>query len=342
MSISASDLFLSADLTEEEARQFLQTFGFTDPAAADERLQALADELAVRQALADLASLLLEAIRETPDPDGALAAFVHFTGTRSPRAGFLRYLREDPRALHVLIQVTGTSPFLGELLIASPEQFHWLVREVDRTPPDLWDLTSDAMHRLAEAANPDARRTALRHFHDRELLRIGTREILGRETAESTRAQLADLNEVVIGRALAIAREIVEATPARLGEIEGRFVVIASDPAASAQAELIYVYDCEDGVEALAAAHYDALARALTDVLSERVNGRPLQAVRHPAWFTDDGATTSARAFHALRQQLAASPSTDGATRAFLVKSRLVAGDRALGQAVQGLTEPRV
>ena len=39
-SISPSDLFLSPTLTEDEAREFLRSFGLEDPAAADQHLQA--------------------------------------------------------------------------------------------------------------------------------------------------------------------------------------------------------------------------------------------------------------------------------------------------------------
>ena len=46
--------------------------------------------------------------------------------TRTPKSSFLRYLHDDPRALQVLTQVLGTSPFLSEILIRNPEYFHWL------------------------------------------------------------------------------------------------------------------------------------------------------------------------------------------------------------------------
>ena len=118
-----SDLFLSPDLTEEQARAYLQSLGFRDAAAVDEHFQRMADDLAVREALGRLAPDLLPAVLESPDPDAAVAAIAQYVASRSGRAMFLDYLREDPRALHVLTYVMGASPHLGEILIRTPGIF---------------------------------------------------------------------------------------------------------------------------------------------------------------------------------------------------------------------------
>jgi glutamine synthetase adenylyltransferase len=96
---------LSPDLTEEQARAYLQSLGFRDAAVVDEQLQRMADDLVVREALGRLASDLLPAVLESADPDGAVAAIAQYLASRSGRAMFLDYLREDPRALHVLTHV---------------------------------------------------------------------------------------------------------------------------------------------------------------------------------------------------------------------------------------------
>ena len=134
-----ADLFLSPDLTEAEARQYLESLGFRDPAAADGHLQGMADDLVVREALGRLAPDLIASLLESPDPDAALAGLSHYVAARTGRAMFLDYLREDPRALHVLTYVMGSSPPLTEILIRTPEYFHWLVSQVERSAPDRQD-----------------------------------------------------------------------------------------------------------------------------------------------------------------------------------------------------------
>ena len=97
-----------------------------------------------REVLAELAEPLLDALRRAPDPDAALVGFSRYMATRYPKAMFLRYLIDDPRALGLLIEVLGTSPFLSEILIRNPEYVHWLVSQVDRSPPDATDLLEES------------------------------------------------------------------------------------------------------------------------------------------------------------------------------------------------------
>ena len=65
MSVQPSDLFLSPNLTEEQARHYLGSLGFRDPAAADQILQTMAEDLGVRLALgADRVEILRMVLRQ--------------------------------------------------------------------------------------------------------------------------------------------------------------------------------------------------------------------------------------------------------------------------------------
>ncbi len=130
-----ADLFISPDLTEAQARAYLQSLGFRNPAAADLCLQKMADDPVAREALGRLASDLMSSLLESLDPDASVEGLSHYVAARTGRAMFLDYLREDPRALHVLTYVMGASPMLSEILIRTPEYFHWLVAQVERSAP---------------------------------------------------------------------------------------------------------------------------------------------------------------------------------------------------------------
>ena len=180
-----SDLFLSPDLTEEQARAYLESLGFRDAAAVDEHFQRMADDLVAREALGRLAPDLLPAILESPDPDAAVAAIAQYVASRSGRAMFLDYLREDPRALHVLTYVMGASPQLGEILIRTPEYFHWLVSQVERSAPDRQDHEEELVSAFATIDDPVEGLNMLRRWKRRETLRIGTRDLLRHETVQT-------------------------------------------------------------------------------------------------------------------------------------------------------------
>jgi [glutamine synthetase] adenylyltransferase / [glutamine synthetase]-adenylyl-L-tyrosine phosphorylase len=237
VAISPSDLFLSADLTAEQARRYLESFGFEDPGAADTRLQSLAEDVQVREALATLAATLLEALRQTPDPDAGLSAFVRYVDASPARTTLLRYFADDPRVLGVLVDVTATAPFATELLVRNPEFLHWLVGEIHRTPPDATDLADEATSALVAFADPVARLDSLKRFQRRELLRIAGREAIGRATAADTARHLSLLAETTVDLVLSEAiRRVPSATGAAL-------VVVAVGPLAARQLDYGTILD---------------------------------------------------------------------------------------------------
>jgi glutamate-ammonia-ligase adenylyltransferase len=342
--ISPSDLFLSPDLTEEQARTYLQTFGFRDPAAADEHLQALAEEPPTREVLAGLAESLLDTLRRAPDPDAALVGFSRYLATRYPKAMFLRYLIDDPRALGLLIEVLGTSPFLGEILIRNPEYLHWLVSQIDRSPPEADDLLEEVDELIAREQDESGHLDSLKRFKRRELLRIAARDILGRETLESATEQLSDLADVMTEQVLRVVERSVLAA-AGLDRRPGSFVVLGMGKLGgrelnySSDIDLIFVYEPHDEGDQNAHRVFQKLGRALFSAMTE---------------FTDEG--NFYRVDLRLRpmgrrgniayslQEHVQYYDTWGETfeRFALIKARSMAGDRALGQRFIELVQPFV
>ena len=205
------DLFLARDLTEAEAQQYLAAHGFRDPAAADEQLQQLADDLPTRLALGELAGLLIETLTEAPDPDAAAVGFCRYVANRFPKSSFIGYLQDDPRTLQILTRLLGASPLLGEILIRNPEYLHWLHRELDCPPPDRDDYQTEVDQLLAQDAEDEHRLDMLKRFQRRETLRIAGRDLLDKDTLRSTTEQLSNLADIVIDSALRVGRGAREA-----------------------------------------------------------------------------------------------------------------------------------
>ena len=134
MALTPADLFLSPDPGHEQVQSHLQAIGFREPAVADQHLRALADDPSVREALAEVAEPLLEALSRAPDPDAALVGFSRYLAARGSKVMFLHYLHDDEPALGVLIEILGTSPFLTETLIRNPEYLERLVAPQGKSP----------------------------------------------------------------------------------------------------------------------------------------------------------------------------------------------------------------
>lgn len=341
---SPSDLFLSQDLTEEQAQRYLGSLGFRDPAAADEHLRVMADDVVVRQALGAMADVLLGALLRSPDPDAALVGFSRYLGARSAKTMFLEYLRDDPPALQVLAEVLGTSPLLAEILIRNPEYFHWLVSETDRRAPGALEDDEETEAVPASLENAASVLDVLKRLKRRQILRIAARDILGRESLSSVTAQLSSLASLLTSRALdAVTARLV--ADEGLSRPPGTFAVIGmgklggSELNYSSDIDLIYVYDLDDEDDRGAHDFYYRLARRLTAALGEHTEESYLYRVDlrlRPMGRRGNVA-------YSLRQ-CRQYYETWGETfeRFALIKSRPIAGDPVLGQRFVDLVQPFV
>ena len=344
-SVTPRDLFLAAELSTAEAARFLEWRGLRDGAAADRHLQEIADDLTSRLALGDLAELLLDTLSTTPDPDAALVGFCRYVTARTPKAAFLGTVRADPRALDILAQILGTSPFLSEILIRNPGYLDWLRRELDAPPPDRKAFEHETLRLFGGGQHPERQIDGLKRLQRREMLRVAARDLFGmldRETLTTTTAQLSDLADAIVDGALRIAT--AEQTE-RGGPLAGRFAVIGmgklggGDLNYSSDIDLIYVYDAPD--DAVAAVHprYQKLGRRLTGLLSEHTGEGYLYRVdMRLRPMGQRGALV-----YSLRQAAQYYESLAETFERFaLLKARPIAGDRELGARFVETVQPFV
>ena len=343
VTLSPSDLFLAPELSEDRASQYPAARGFRDPAAADRNLQLMADDLVSRQALGSLAAVLLDCLSLTPDPDAALVGFSRYLATRTPKSSFLRYLHDDPRGLQVLTQVLGTSPFLSEILIRNPEYFHWLQHELGRSVPDRLDYAEELEGLLANARGA-GQLDALKRLKRREMLRIASRDILGKETVPSATAQVSNLADLVAEGALRIVSE-ESLERAGLDTLPGMFAVIGMGKLGgqelnySSDIDLIYVYDSDEPDDPDGHAFFQKLGRKLTSALTEYSGESYLYRVDlrlRPMGKRGSIAYSLAQ----CRQYY----ETWGETfeRFALIKARSIAGDASLGRRFVEIVRPFV
>ena len=332
--VTARDLFLSADLTDDDARVYLASRGFRSPVAADEHLQAMAADLPTRRALGAVAETLLDALSGSADPDGALVGFTRYLATRTPPRSFLAYLHDDPRAAQILVQLLGTSPALGEILIRNPEYFHWLQLALEGAPPDRVDYTAELDKLLATGLDTIARLDGVRRFRRREYLGIAARDLLGETDMAGATRQLSTLADAVIHAALRLLSEDLRRQTGR-DVAPGRFAVIGLGKLGgmelnySSDIDLVYVYDPADPDAPRDHEFFHKLARRLTKVLGDHTAESYLYRVDlrlRPMGRHGDVACTLT--------QYTRYYETQGETfeRFALIKARPVAGDAELGQ----------
>ena len=195
-------------LSEEDPQQlahFLSTFRFENVRDAQRLLRQLANggdgiqfSPSVRRTFFKLAPTLLNVLRDSPNPDMALRYLSAFTDKVGARSSYYTMFADKPSTLEVLTRVCGTSLYLADMLIASPELFDLLtVPTLIERSKTLAEKQTEALQIVAEA--PEGRMLSmLRRYKNDEIWRIALRNILGNATLPTTTEELSDLAEAVL------------------------------------------------------------------------------------------------------------------------------------------------
>ncbi len=208
-SIQSEDgLDIAVLLSEEDPQQletFLSTFRFENVRNAQRLLRQLANggdgiqfSPSVRRTFFKLAPTLLNVLRDSPNPDMALRYLSAFTDKVGARSSYYTMFAEKPSTLEVLTRVCGTSLYLADMLIASPELFDLLtVPTLIERSKTLAEKQTEALQVVAQA--PEGRMLSmLRRYKNDEIWRIALRNILGNATLPDTTQELSDLAEATL------------------------------------------------------------------------------------------------------------------------------------------------
>jgi glutamate-ammonia-ligase adenylyltransferase len=322
----------------------LQELGFSDPASGTRHLELLAREPAYRPAsrtrqaaLERLGPQLLEELRQLPDPDLALMNLASFIAAVGARTSFLALLEEHTATRRMLLRLFASSAYLSTLFIRHPEMIDTLVGSEVARGPNLGAELAAELHALVEACDTlESRLDAIRTFRQQEFLRVAIADLSGALSLDEVQAGLTMLAEAVLREALVRARANVAERVAISDELRMSVLAMgrmgAGEMAYNSDLDLIFVYylpgeTASGGLEAasrvaqrliafLEAPTREGYAYKVDVRLRPSGNAGPL--------------VTSLGAFHSYHRQSSALWE-----RQALVRARVVAGDRALGDEVE-------
>ncbi|MCI0681610.1 MAG: bifunctional [glutamate--ammonia ligase]-adenylyl-L-tyrosine phosphorylase/[glutamate--ammonia-ligase] adenylyltransferase [Gemmataceae bacterium] len=198
-----SDLILDPNPDPERIQEVLGKYPFKDVQAAYQNLNQLATETIrflssrrCRQFLANIAPRLLRTLAETPDPDLALVNLEKVSASLGGKGILWELFSVNYPSLKLYVELCAWSQFLSEILINNPGMIDELLDSlVLNQPRTLEELRQELTDLCKGADDPDP---ILHSFKDKELLRIGVRDILGKVDIHATTAALTDLAEVIL------------------------------------------------------------------------------------------------------------------------------------------------
>ncbi len=198
-----ADLILDPDPDPETIKAVLGRYPFRDVMGAYHNLAQLAREsvpfLSTRRCrhfLASIAPELLRALAATPDPDMALVNLEKVSASLGGKAVLWELFSFNKPSLALYVDLCAWSGFLSEILISNPGMIDELLDTLLLDQPRPLDELREELAGLcrgAEDLDP-----ILHSFQKKELLRIGVRDILGKEAIQETTAALTDVAEVIL------------------------------------------------------------------------------------------------------------------------------------------------
>ncbi len=200
------DLVLDPDPTPEMIADALEPYPFRDRKLAYQNLMALAREdvpflsqARCRHFLAAIAPRLLQSLGATPDPDRALTNLEKVSASLGAKAVLWELFSFNPPTMRLYVELCATSRFLTEVLVNNPGMIDDLMDSlvVDRPRP-----STSIRGELAELCRgAEDLAPILLGFRNKEWVRIGSRDILGRESMRDVTRELADVAEAILGQA---------------------------------------------------------------------------------------------------------------------------------------------
>ncbi|MFW6124647.1 MAG: bifunctional [glutamate--ammonia ligase]-adenylyl-L-tyrosine phosphorylase/[glutamate--ammonia-ligase] adenylyltransferase, partial [Pirellulales bacterium] len=213
------DLVLDPEPSERFIEEVLGRYRFGDVGQAYRHLTALAEErgrfLSTRRCrhfLAAIAPRLLRAIAAVPDPDSTLANLDRVSESLGGKGVLWELLSFNEPSLRLYVKLCAYAPTLCNILTSSPGMIDGLMDSLvlDKLPDRDWlHRTAEELCRAAEDLNP-----ILHALKNDQQLRVGVRELLGKEEVGATTATLSHIAEACLEQ---IVRREYQRLTAKLG-----------------------------------------------------------------------------------------------------------------------------
>ena len=197
------DLVLDPDPSPEQIQTVLGKYRFKNVPEAYRNLMSLAEERVkflstrrTRHFLASIAPQLLRAIAATPDPDATLVNLDTVTASLGGRGVLWELFSFNPPSLRLFVELCAYSPYLCEILTSNPGMIDSLLDSLvlDKLPTPEWLRASLAeLCHAAEELDP-----ILNAFKNDQILRVGVRDLLGKEDVMACCRALSDVAEVIL------------------------------------------------------------------------------------------------------------------------------------------------
>ncbi len=360
---------VNMEIGDAEASGLLEEIGFDRPGEAHRNLIYLAfghvpriRGTRARQSFTELAPALMQALQESADPDQGLSNLESLVSAYGAGDMFFRILASNQGFRQLMLSLCVGSQFLVQVIRRNPGLLDWLVRpevlyldpeaEVLHLSPGVDALREQFRAQVEQYGDTPELVSVLNRIKHRELLRFGTRDLVGLTDSFETFEALTMLADVVV-------QVVYEVVYARLVEKRGvprnhsgeevGFVVLGlgkmggDELSFGSDLDIVFVYG-EDGETDGARPQgnlqfFIDLSQQMIAMLEQNTPQGKLYPV-DPRLRPEGASGLLALSLESYSRYLETRASTW--ERMALSRSRVVAGDPVLGEKLLNLFEPFV
>ena len=200
-----TELVLDPDPDPILVRRTLTSHGLEHPIRAMDDLIALSNESVVflsprrcRHFFSAIAPALLNEISQTPFPDSTLQSMVAVTDSLGAKATLWELMGVNRPTMQLMVRLCSSAPYLSSILTNNPGMIDELIDSLLMNRlPSTDRLDAQSIELCRGAADIDL---ILHGFKNSAHLTIGVRDILGKESVETTHLALSDTAEACLRR----------------------------------------------------------------------------------------------------------------------------------------------
>jgi glutamate-ammonia-ligase adenylyltransferase len=294
-----------------------------------------------RESFIGLGPSIIKSIQESPDPDRTLASLECLVAAYGAGDMIFRMLSIHEGARDLLLSLCAGSQFLISLMVRNPGLLDWVVSPdvlyEDRSIQEMKDEFETVVDRVDSAERIT---TSMNAFKNRELLRIGTRDVTGRAGTFDTFDALTKLAETVLDvvvRTVYTNLSSKNGVPRNEDGGEVRFAVLGlgklgrRELNCGSHLDLVLVYESDGQTDEVASADNSEFFEEFVQALLTTLTGSTPYGVLYPIDIRlKPQGTGSAISYLAYDQYLTDQGTTE--ERLGFSNARFVAGDEAFGQ----------
>src|SRR5438094_5118444 len=187
----------------DDSRPFLHGWKVRDAERGWRNLTHVATAIGL-EPLRDLWPALGRVLPRCPDPDMALNNLERFLANPMGRESLPALLEGRARSLEILLQLLSTSQFFSDLLVANPDYLDMLRVPLRRSPSQK-EMQEQLQGEVDAAFEDSSVLRIFRRFRQRQVLRIGTNDIIRDRPLEEITRDISRVADAALEVALATA-----------------------------------------------------------------------------------------------------------------------------------------